>query len=69
MTLRDMTIAVNHAKAELHNADQLTDQLISLLVGRLRCAKSWQARADLRKLKKELVSFDARTQTWKEERR
>jgi hypothetical protein len=67
MTFTDILAAVREAKAELARADSLAGSMAEVLIGRLRCLKTYEDRQVLKKLKAELQSFDARTGKWREE--
>jgi hypothetical protein len=66
MKFSEMQAAVNEAKAELHHADMLSNDLAEMLQGRLRKVTRYGL---LKRLKAELQHFNASTGRWRESTR
>lgn len=60
-SLWDMQNAIRDARGTLDAADSVTERLAELLQGRLRQVSAYE----LRKMKRELQGFNARTGKWK----
>lgn len=70
MNIHDVMVAVEQAKRDLRSADELVEDMLILIVGRLEAAhrgKGYYSKmaSNLVKLKKELSRFDSRTRTFK----
>lgn len=65
MNIYDVKKAVKEAERDIAAADSQVGEMLSLIVGRLKKVKGWNATEDLKALKKELKDFDSRTGEWK----
>lgn len=61
MSLDDMKLALDEAYSQLRRADILATRIAGLLTGRLRSVENAQT---LRRLKREIASFNSRTGKW-----
>lgn len=64
MNTTEMRKAVDEAKTTMRAADNVANDLAIILKGRLRSVYDW----NLKELKKELESFNAKTGKWKEQK-
>ncbi len=65
MNIEDVRQAVTEAKSAFYLADQNTEAMVGLIVGRLHHVKSYRGRRALSDLKRELRDFNIHTGEWK----
>ena len=65
MKFNEMKDAVAEARHTLALADLATDDMVQMVVGRLRKVNTYNGKRALRKLKKELSEYNVIQQTWK----
>ena len=61
-----MRTAIQNARMALRAADSVTDDMVRLVVGRLRKVHTWLGKQALSDLKRELKDWNAHTKKWKD---